>query len=211
MKKLNICLAILTAFFCLLTVSVMPEIYSKTNVEYITYDFILLVEIIFSVLFIFLAFKRINYKYLILIQPILVFVTILLMNTDYSTESVSYSYQTTSAKFITFSEYINKGLPIYFYLILIATVVFAALGYKYKNNIYTYINVGINSYLIIKLFYCFIKCANLGSKVPGLAHSYIMVTFGLMFVTTIVYSLRSLYGNNEEVKEIETVENIEQE
>ena len=210
MKKLNICLAILTAFFCLLTVSVMPEIYSKTNVEYITYDFILLVEIIFSALFIFLAFKRINYKYLILIQPILVFVTILLINTDYSTESVSYSYQTTNAKFITFSEYINKGLPIYFYLILIATVVFAALGYKYKNNIYTYINVGINSYLIIKLFYGFIKCANLGSKVPGLAHSYIMVTFGLMFVTTIVYSLRSLYGNNEEVKEIETVENIEQ-
>jgi len=211
MKKLNICLAILTAFFCLLTVSVMPEIYSKTNVEYITYDFILLVEIIFSVLFIFLAFKRINYKYLILIQPILVFVTILLINTDYSTESVSYSYQTTSAKFITFSEYIDKGLPIYFYLILIATIVFAALGYKYKNNVYTYINVGINSYFIIKLFYCFIKCANLGSKVPCLAHSYIMVTFGLMFVTTIVYSLRSLYVNSAEVKEIETVENIEQE
>jgi hypothetical protein len=38
-----------------------------------------------------------------------------------------------------------------------------------------------------------------------------MVTFGLMFVTTIVYSLRSLYGNNEEIKEIEIVENIEQE
>jgi hypothetical protein len=210
MKKLNICFAILTAFFCLLTLSVMPEVYSQTYVEYITYDFILLVEIIFSALFILLAFTRINYKYLILIEPILVFVTILLINTDYS-YSGDYSYQASTAKFITFSQYINKGLPIYFYLILIATVVFAALGYKYKNNVYTYINVGINSYFIIKLFYCFIKCANLGSKVPCLAHSYIMVTFGLMFVTTIVYSLRSLNVNSAEVKEIETVENIEQE
>jgi cytochrome c oxidase subunit IV len=97
MKKLNICFAILTAFFCLLTLSVMPEVYSQTYVEYITYDFILLVEIIFSALFILLAFTRINYKYLILIEPILVFVTSVLINADYN------------AKFITFSQYINKG------------------------------------------------------------------------------------------------------
>jgi len=205
MKKLNICFAILTSLFCIATLSVINNVYRLTDsVDYLAYDLLLLVEIIFSVLFIILGFKKFNYKNLIIIQPILTFMAILLINVDYS----------ESYGLISFANY-YKGLPIYYYLILIATTIFAVLGYKYKNNIYTYINIGINSYFIIKLFYCFYYCANSNSRFdssanPYLTHLFIMVTFILIFVTLIVYSLRSLYVENKTIVEQEEVKSIEE-